>query len=349
MARQWIRLDVGYMTDGKLARAGWEATLLWPAVVGRIKERGGVCDAEDLEPALLQRLTGAPLDLLERAIDALAEVELLVWGTYRAAGGKGGFTEIEGIVIPGWRRFNPEDGATTTIRRWNRCFGNGRSADVEQFSGGGPDASDRCPENAGRDGTGRDGTEIPPNPPRGSVKERRKISAAEQQRRQDAETILSHWFELADRSIEPRGNARKKLIEALSTHLEDHALQDVLTLVDYLALDPWWRGQQDGQSTDLFSKKPLSWMRKTKSAEFEARVVQALEWSQQQSASSGPVGVQGWLELEGNAEWLLRTRDRADSYQQELSPSSLCDAAAADDVRMDPELAVGLLRWLETR
>jgi len=172
MSRQWIRLDTGYMMDGKLARAGWEAALIWPAVICRVKERGGVCDPEDLDPLLLHRLTGAPVEMIDRSLDSLARVGLLVWGSYRMRGGKGGSTDVEGVVIPGWRRFNPDDGPTTVISEWKRSPGNGGIADVARSFADFCGASDRYPETAGRDG--RDGTNekngtIPPKPPQGGA------------------------------------------------------------------------------------------------------------------------------------------------------------------------------------
>ena len=178
--------------------------------------------------------------------------------------------------------------------------------------------------------------------------------AAIARRREEADALLSFWFELANRTLEPRGNARRTLVEALMVHLVDHPADDIRTMIRWLAQESWWRGRQDGgPDKDLFSKQPISWMRKTKAAEFADRVAQAKEWDsipRPPSLPGSPTnGLGPWLDGDGHAEWLLRTRDRADSYQQELSPSSLCDAAAADDVRMDPELAVGLLRWLETR
>lgn len=72
--RQWFRLDSSYLTDGKLVRAGWEAGLLWPVVLARLKERAGVCQPDDLAPELLARLTGAPASFVESGIDGLARV-----------------------------------------------------------------------------------------------------------------------------------------------------------------------------------------------------------------------------------------------------------------------------------
>jgi len=159
--RQWFRLDSSYLTDGKLVRAGWEAGLLWPVVLARLKERAGVCQPDDLAPELLARLTGAPASFVESGIDGLARVGLLVVGSCRTPGGPGGFTEASGLVAAGWQEHNPRGGAVTVLGRWDP---NGQNADSSSAVAVPPPEAVTVPDPAlqnagtGRDGTGREGT-----------------------------------------------------------------------------------------------------------------------------------------------------------------------------------------------
>ena len=180
--RQWFRLDSSYLTDGRLVRAGWEAGLLWPVVLARLKERDGVLDPEDLHPALLARLTGAPLDLVDRALAGLAREELVVRGTARQAGGPGGYREQPGLIVPGWREYQDRGGSVTVLGPWpgstersERSPENARNASVAPVLGPPPPRHAAVPgsavQNAGRDMTGQDRTgsssPLPPASPPG--------------------------------------------------------------------------------------------------------------------------------------------------------------------------------------
>lgn len=180
--RQWFRLDSSYLTDGRLVRAGWEAGLLWPVVLARLKERDGVLDPEDLHPALLARLTGAPLDLVDRALAGLAREELVVRGTARQAGGPGGYREQPGLIVPGWREYQDRGGSVTVLGPWSgstersgRSPENARNASVAPVLGPPPPRHAAVPgsavQNAGRDMTGQDRTgsssPLPPASPPG--------------------------------------------------------------------------------------------------------------------------------------------------------------------------------------
>jgi len=176
--------------------------------------------------------------------------------------------------------------------------------------------------------------------------------ARDQKRRSDASALLDFWFDLADRSIAPRGKARAALVAALKVHLVDHAAGEIETMIRHLAQDSWWRGRQSGgPDTDLFSKRPISWMRKTKAAEFADRVEAAREWAQAgapEARNGDPATATSWLG--SNADWFLRLRDQATSYGTALDEATLIDrAASAHRAIPNPQTAGELLSWLETR
>lgn len=184
---------------------------------------------------------------------------------------------------------------------------------------------------------------------------RKALRVAKRRRRRDAEALLGHWFNVADRQLAPRGKARASLLDALQVHLLDHNIDDLVVLVDWLAQEPWWRGKKaGGPDRDLFSKQPISWMRRSKPAEFADRVEQARDWHARGAvaATSSVPGVADdaatWL-ASNDASWLLRQRDRAASYQRLLTPENLSAAAAAAALTMSVETARALIAWLETR
>lgn len=177
--------------------------------------------------------------------------------------------------------------------------------------------------------------------------------AREKQRREESEALLAFWFERADRTIEPRGKARLALLAALQGHLVDHPAADIEAMIDHLSRDPWWRGRRDGGPTeDLFSKRPISWMRKTKVAEFADRVEAA------RSAANRPPPIDGapelpgaapWLATDGNADWLIRLRDRATSYGAILTADRIEAQSRADGRPANNEIASELLVWMGSR
>lgn len=176
--------------------------------------------------------------------------------------------------------------------------------------------------------------------------------ALEDPQDQEAASLLDHWLHLAERSTAPSGRVRVGLLDALAEHLADHSCDDIRTMLDHLAQSPWWRGRSDnGPSVDLFSSRPMSWLRSDKAAEFAGRVEAAQEWSNRAGSRAAPPGngTGTWLAAEGNADWLLRQRDRASSYGYTLTAERLREEAEQGGCPLPDGAADGLLVWLEER
>ena len=81
MAGSWFRLDADYLEDARIWDAGWEAALLWPAVLSLLKQNDGVLDERTFSGRYLSRKIGCPTKLADKGVKAIREVGLLVQGT----------------------------------------------------------------------------------------------------------------------------------------------------------------------------------------------------------------------------------------------------------------------------
>lgn len=97
MSGSWIRLDTDFLNDARLWDAGWEATLVWPAILAMLKEHDGVLDEHHLSTRYIARRLGCPSELAQSALDGIKRVGLLVEGTATWKVGKG-----KDVVRAGW-------------------------------------------------------------------------------------------------------------------------------------------------------------------------------------------------------------------------------------------------------
>lgn len=151
MTRQWLRLDSGFESDGKLLRAGHRATSLWPRMLARLKLSDGVLTDEDLDPEVLAARCGEAVEWTTEAIGGIVRVGLLVRGSRSLHMGRGVYVEREGWIAPRWDDYQPDPRPAAPERRRSTPNNPDRSRLLP--------GSVREQRGTGRDGTGRDRTE----------------------------------------------------------------------------------------------------------------------------------------------------------------------------------------------
>lgn len=161
MTAPWFRVDAAYLTDGRLVRAGWQAGLLWVPVLALLKQREGALRDDDLDPAVLSRLTGAPFDVVEAGVAGLRSAGMLVRGQRTVAGGAGGRRTIDGWTVESWDRYQPDGRAPWPERK--AAFGTASQGDGTASQGGAVASREtggvsRETRMTGQDRTGLDGT-----------------------------------------------------------------------------------------------------------------------------------------------------------------------------------------------
>ena len=102
----WFRFEAGYPTNPKTLRMSWEGVALFPLICCMFKAQGwpGETGEDDIDPAVLSRYTGMPLDVVEAGLREVFKVELMV-------------REDGYAVIPAWRTFQPDPGVTERVRK----------------------------------------------------------------------------------------------------------------------------------------------------------------------------------------------------------------------------------------
>ena len=119
----WLRLDADFLDDARLWDAGWEATLVWPALLALLKQHDGVLDDRTFSARYLSRKIGCPDAVSEAAIAGIRGAGLLVQGSATWKVHQGIEQSREGWLSPKWAdkrnsppswEFQTLDGLTVT-------------------------------------------------------------------------------------------------------------------------------------------------------------------------------------------------------------------------------------------
>ena len=98
----WLRLDADFLDDARLWDAGWESTLIWPALLALLKQHDGVLDDRTFSSRYLARKIGCPGEIAERGIIGIRESGLLVRGSATWKVHQGIEQSREGWLSPRW-------------------------------------------------------------------------------------------------------------------------------------------------------------------------------------------------------------------------------------------------------
>lgn len=287
----WVRLDSNYMDDPKLWDAGWEATVLWPGVLALLKENDGVLPDSILTGRYLARKMGCPLDVAEAGAEGIRSVGLLTFGLVSWKVHKGSVASREGWYSERWADHGnaPNSWTIGEISEDGSNLAEG-SATLPKVPDTLPKVPDTLPNDSrarcgsvgmsvGSVGLSPDSTTSSAREPEQSVLVNPTIEgnpwAAEDE-------IVGVWVDLSARTKPPTGAVLDRLRAAFRAHIKAHSAEEVRLVVEYLATDAWWRGRSEKHSDDLYTSKPMGWL-KWKSEEsavkFDSFVQAAEAWA----------------------------------------------------------------------
>jgi hypothetical protein len=112
----YIRYDVDAHQDPQLRLHSWQATLIWPHILTRLKKKRGVASDMDLDPRVLTReFNGVPEEIFVQGLDELVAVGLLVEATVQT---RRGATAVErtGWTTPNMQNYYPDGRAHSSVR-----------------------------------------------------------------------------------------------------------------------------------------------------------------------------------------------------------------------------------------
>ena len=277
----WLRLDADYLDDARIWDAGWEAALLWPPVLALLKQNDGVLDDRTLSGKYLSRKTGCPLKVAEAGVAAIKSVGLLVNGAATWKVHKGIPVTRKGWLSERWAEKGNAPGSWAVGNEPARTL-----PKVAEPSPTLPKVPDTLPNHSrarcGSVGLSVDVPSVGPEDPegaQGSILTNPEPPTAPEWEVEDR--LIARWFKASARSRQPSGGALDAIRDHLRHHLKALSVEDLETLIDYLAQSDWWRGRSGKHSDDLFTTKPISWLRyqtaKT-AVEFDSRVEASRMW-----------------------------------------------------------------------